>query len=114
MTATNLLTKLRDAGLRVAADGDALTVRPRELLTDELRAAIRAYKRELLAELPRYRWLVVEVDGGRHEVCCLPEMTSAELGPCYPDADLIPLPDGAAEAAVILGNRAALDAGVAA
>lgn len=109
MTAANLLTKLLDAGLRVAADGDALTVRPRELLTDELRAAVRAHKRDLLAELPRYRWLIVELDGNGHEVCCLPEMAAAELAPCYPGARLLPLPDAAAEAGVI-NERAEADA----
>jgi hypothetical protein len=55
MTATNLLTKLRDAGLRVAADGDSLAVGPRELLTDEQREAIRANKSALLAELEQER-----------------------------------------------------------
>jgi hypothetical protein len=106
MTAANLLTKLRDAGLRVAADGDALNVGPRELLTDELRAAIRAHKRDLLAELPRYRWLIVELDDNGHEVCCLPEMTAAQLTPCYPGARFLPLPDAADEAAGILNERA--------
>lgn len=99
MTAEDLLATLRERGLIVAADGDALTVRPRELLTDELRAAIRAHKRDLLAELPRYRWLILEADGRRKEICTLPEMTHAELAVCYPGARLLPLPDSAAEAA---------------
>jgi hypothetical protein len=105
MTATDLLTTLRSKGLTVAADGDALTVGPRELLTDELRAAIRAHKRDLLAELPRYRWLIVEPDGTRREICTLPEMTRGELGPCYPGARLLLLPDSAAEAATILRTK---------
>ena len=51
MTAAELLTTLRDHGLTISADGDALIVRPRDLLTDDLRATIRARKPELLAEL---------------------------------------------------------------
>jgi len=77
-------------------------VGPRELLTDELRAQIRAHKRDLLAELPRYRWLVVEPDGTRREICTLAEMTRGELAPCYPGVQLMPLPDSAAEAAASL------------
>ena len=38
MTAAGLLEKLRSAGLQVAANGEALVIRPRDLLTDELRA----------------------------------------------------------------------------
>ena len=102
MTAADILTRLRNRGLTVAADGDALIVRPRDLLTDELRAAIRAHKRDLLAELPRYRWLILEPDGRRREICVLPEMTALELAPCYPGARLMPLPDSAAEALIRL------------
>jgi hypothetical protein len=50
----------------------------------------------------RYRWLIVNRDGSRREVCCLPEMTRRELGPCYPGAQLLPLPNSAAEAAASL------------
>ncbi len=50
MTSAELLTRLRSRGLSVAADGNALIVRPRDLLTDELRAAIRAHKPAILAE----------------------------------------------------------------
>jgi hypothetical protein len=96
--ATELLATLRLRGLTVMADGNALIVRPRDLLTDELRAAIRAHKRDLLAELPRYRWLIVERDGRRREICVLPEMSAAQLEPCYPGARLVPLSDSAAEA----------------
>jgi hypothetical protein len=98
MIATDLLTKLRRRGLTVVADGDVLKVGPRERLTDELRAAIRAHKRDLMAELPRYRWRILYPDGTGHEMCCLPGMTAAELAACYPGARLRPLPDAAAEA----------------
>src|ERR1700676_4377076 len=51
MTGVDLLTKLRHAGLAMRADGDALVVRPRELLTDELRTQIREHKPAILAAL---------------------------------------------------------------
>lgn len=46
-----LLAQLRERGLRVVAQGDALLVEPRSALTDELRAMIRANKPQLLREL---------------------------------------------------------------
>lgn len=96
MAPKDLLDRLTDAGLSVAVDGDNLVVWPRKLLTDELRAAIGAHKPALIAELPRYRWLIVAPDGNTREVCCLPEMTATELAPCYPSARLVPLPDSPA------------------
>ncbi len=69
MTTIGLLTKLREAGLQVAADGESLVIRPRELLTDELRAAVRSQRLELLAALPRYRWRVVDATGRAREIC---------------------------------------------
>lgn len=106
MTAADLLTTLRSRGLTVVADGDALKVGPRNRLTDELRAAIRAHKPALLAELPRYRWLILEPDGRQQEIFCLPERTRVELGPCYPGARLLALPDSAIEAKALIGKRA--------
>ena len=54
-------------------------VRPRDLLTDELRLAIRENKRELLAKLPRYRWLILRAGirgysdiRSERKFCCLP------------------------------------------
>jgi hypothetical protein len=105
MNPAKLLAILRDRGLTVTADGDALIVRPRTLLTDALRAAIRAHKCEPRAELPRYRWLILEADGRQREICCLPEMTAAEMAMCYPGQQFMPLPDSAAEAGVTLGQR---------
>ncbi len=107
MTVADLLTTLRSRGLTVAADGDALTVRPRELLTDELRAAIRAHKRDLLAELPRYRWQIVEPDGRSREVFCAPERTHRKLTVCYPGTQLLPLPDSASEAGNLIHQSSA-------
>jgi len=46
-----LLTQLVNAGLHVSRNGDHLVVAPRERLTEELRAAIRSRKKELLAAL---------------------------------------------------------------
>jgi hypothetical protein len=46
-----LLARLRHAGLTVTRNGDQLVVVPRDRLTDELRAAIRNAKRDLLEAL---------------------------------------------------------------
>lgn len=51
MGATDLLQHLNTAGLSLQADGDRLTVTPRERLTDPLRDAIKAHKAELIAAL---------------------------------------------------------------
>lgn len=51
MDARELLHHLAGAGFTVAADGDRLTVSPASKLTDELRAALRTAKLELLAIL---------------------------------------------------------------
>jgi hypothetical protein len=49
--AAELLLELRNAGLRLSRIGDQITVTPRESLTDDLRAAIRTGKMDLLAAL---------------------------------------------------------------
>lgn len=51
MGAPDLLHHLRTTGLTITADGDRLTVTPRDLLTDELRSTIRENKAALLAAL---------------------------------------------------------------
>lgn len=51
MGAPDLLQHLRDCGLQLEVDGDMLTVKPRNRLTDELRQAIREFKPALLALL---------------------------------------------------------------
>lgn len=51
MGAPDVLEHLRAAGLTITADGDRLTVTPRDLLTDDLRSAIRENKAALLAAL---------------------------------------------------------------
>lgn len=51
MGARDLLHDLASAGLSVSVDGDNLVIRPRELLTDELRVAVKANKSDLLAIL---------------------------------------------------------------
>ena len=45
------LTRLRDHGLQLHISGEQLIVAPRWALTDELRALIRAQKRNILSEL---------------------------------------------------------------
>jgi citrate lyase beta subunit len=49
MGARDLLAELADLGVTVTADGDKLVIRPASKLTDDLRAALRAHKAELLA-----------------------------------------------------------------
>jgi hypothetical protein len=48
MTAANLLRILTERGAEVRAEGGNLFVRPRDVLTDDLRAEIRTHKPELL------------------------------------------------------------------
>ena len=49
MGARDLLAELAGLGVTVTGDGDRLLIRPASKLTDELRAALRAHKAELLA-----------------------------------------------------------------
>lgn len=51
MGARDLLARLAGLGLTVAADGDRLLIRPASMLTDELRAELRATKPQVLALL---------------------------------------------------------------
>lgn len=51
MGARELLANLAGAGLSVIADGDRLVIRPASKLTDDMRAALRDVKREVLALL---------------------------------------------------------------
>jgi TubC N-terminal docking domain len=55
MEGAALLTRLRSAGLTISRNGDQLIVAPRDRLTDELRAAIRSAKAELLEALTSER-----------------------------------------------------------
>lgn len=48
MTAAEVLTSLRDKGVTVRADGDAVHLRPRSALTDDDIAAVSAVKDELV------------------------------------------------------------------
>jgi hypothetical protein len=49
MEVSTLLARLSGAGIAISRKGDQLIVWPRALLTDELRLAIRANKRHLMA-----------------------------------------------------------------
>lgn len=51
MGARELVAELSRAGVALAVDGDCLVIRPASRLTDDMRAAVRAAKRELLALL---------------------------------------------------------------
>lgn len=46
-----LIHQLSDCGLTVRAEGNALVVEPRNLITDPLRQFIREHKAEIVAEL---------------------------------------------------------------
>jgi hypothetical protein len=76
MSAAELLIALRNRGLTVAADGDALTVRPRDL----------KQARRSSPSCRRYRSLLLEADGRRREVCCVPPRNQAEMAECYPNS----------------------------
>lgn len=51
MSAADILTRARAAGLEVTTDGAQLLVRPASRLTDDLRSALKSSKAELLALL---------------------------------------------------------------
>ena len=51
MGARDLLARLADSGVTVAADGDRLLIRPASKLTDDMRGELRALKPEVLALL---------------------------------------------------------------
>ncbi len=51
MGARDLLADLAAAGMSICAEGDRLVIRPASKLTDDLRAALRAAKPELMALL---------------------------------------------------------------
>lgn len=52
MTAAELLTAARAAGLElIPIEGDRLVARPKDALTDEIRAALREHKDRLVAVL---------------------------------------------------------------
>ena len=55
MGAQDLLRELTDAGLLIAVDGSDLIVKPRSLLTDDIRSALRCAKPEILALLSAIR-----------------------------------------------------------
>lgn len=52
---TDVLSRLKAAGIRLRADGKRLIASPRERMTDELRDLIRANKAALLTALVKHR-----------------------------------------------------------
>jgi hypothetical protein len=89
------LDRFLAAGIEFEPADDGL-LRAFGALTDELRAAIRAHKPAILAELANakhYRWLVTLPDGTPFEVCCLPELTPAEMALLYRGTTVSPLRD---------------------
>jgi hypothetical protein len=72
VTAVEVLTTIEARGAFVAIDGDDLLVRPKGILTPELRAAAVAVKPEILAEV-RWRADVMrrQVPPAPHPILCL-------------------------------------------
>jgi hypothetical protein len=60
MDAHTLLSDFRSRGIVLVPNGEKLTVSPAELLTDDDRAVIRAYKRDLLSILSNTADQVIE------------------------------------------------------
>ncbi len=85
MGACDLLQHLLGADLSIAADGDRLTISPRALLNDDLRASIKAHKSDLLASLAKSaEVLTTEAEAAppNPDRCCWPHstaMNSAEI-----------------------------------
>src|SRR5690349_6666750 len=94
-----LLDHFRAAGVHFEPIGDG-NLRAVGTLTNEIRAAIRAHKPAILAELAtaHYRWRVTLPDGTPFEVCCLPETSAAEMRTLYAGARVESLPDSAVAA----------------
>lgn len=79
-------------------------------LLDLARSALTE-RTEGTQDRPHYRWLIVDPDGGgRRELCCLPEMTAAELATCYPGARIVPLPESAAAAKSLIHEWTRIEA----
>ncbi len=62
MGARDLLAELAGAGVTVRLDGERLIASPREMLTDDLRASLKAHKAAL----------IVELQGGAADPACAP------------------------------------------
>lgn len=101
------LDRLRALEISEKAPDHELTKLPKPPFVSFGSAGVAPFANILQAadDAPRYRWLILEPDGQRREVCCAPEMTRSELAGCYPGSRLVqPLPDSAAEAAAVLGG----------
>lgn len=66
MTADKLLSRLHGYGLLIKAVSGSLHVSPKEQITDEIRALIKAYKDDLIDFLEAYeeRAAIMQYDGG--------------------------------------------------
>jgi hypothetical protein len=97
MASGTVLRTLQERGLAVAADGDALVVGPMELITNDMRAAIRRHKAEILAELMQerasahWRWWIAPPGRPAFEVRFRPDVTADQVRKLYPGAGLRPL-----------------------
>jgi hypothetical protein len=98
MDAQTLRNDLQDAGFRLVANGDSLTIEPASRLTPALRDSIRANKPALLrliSEPTRHARIRVtdRTTGETWEGATSPPVTLSEAERLWPGSDLEMLPD---------------------
>jgi len=81
MQVTQIFQECRRRGLQMVPQGDKLLVSPRSLITDELRAAIRANKPDILAALAHED--ATEYVAERSAICALDGLPPAHLSPVF-------------------------------
>ena len=94
--AAALLSRLERTGLSVSVAAEGLRVRPRDLLTDELRAAVKTEREALINLLigAHFRWSVTRPGAWAMEVRFSPEATLERVRTLYPGAYCVPLLGG--------------------
>ena len=84
MGAALVISRLRDAGVRLHREGDRLIAEPASNLTDELRSEVRECRDDLLAEvLPSLGYSDADLDEFRQLI-----RRASELGGTVPDSGL--------------------------
>jgi hypothetical protein len=100
MSARALLQRVIGRGIAITSSKGQLEVRPRALLTDELRGEIRSAKAGLIQFVRPHRcWRVTKADEIAFELVCVPAASRAELELLYGEQVILePLPEDAASA----------------
>ena len=84
MGASDVLSRLQDAGIRLYREGDRLIAEPGSRLTDELRAEVRGCRNNLLTEvLPPLGYSLADLEDFRRLI-----LRATELDGIPPDGDL--------------------------